>query len=63
MEGAIYDITTNRTVNGQLVRDAFPGNIIPSNRFDAAAKKLIDLYPDPNQNLNDRIPGPSISML
>jgi hypothetical protein len=57
MEGAIYDITTNRTVNGQLVRDAFPGNIIPSNRFDAAAKKLIDLYPDPNQNLNDRIPG------
>ena len=57
MEGAIYDITTNRTVNGQLVRDAFPGNIIPSTRFDAAAKKLIDLYPDPNQNLNDRIPG------
>jgi hypothetical protein len=57
MEGAIYDITTNRTVNGQLVRDAFPGNIIPSNRFDAAAKKLIDLYPDPNQNLNERIPG------
>ena len=28
----------------------FPGNIIPSNRFDAAAKKLIDLYPNPNQN-------------
>ena len=39
MEGAIYDITTNRTVNGQLVRDAFPGNIIPANRFDPAAKK------------------------
>jgi hypothetical protein len=58
LEGAIYDILTTRTApNGQLVRDPFPGNIIPSNRWDAAAKKLIDLYPNPNQNLNDRIPG------
>jgi len=63
IEGAIYDITTNRTVPHfrtgvpTLVRDAFAGNIIPAARFDAAAKKLIDLYPNPNQNLNDRIPG------
>ena len=63
IEGAIYDITTNRTVPHfrtgvpTLVRDAFVGNIISTARFDAAAKKLIDLYPNPNQNLNDRIPG------
>ncbi len=28
--GAIYDPSTTRTVNGVLVRDPFPGNIIPS---------------------------------
>lgn len=26
----------------------FPGNIIPASRFDALAKKVIDLYPEPN---------------
>jgi hypothetical protein len=57
MEGAIYDLDTTRTVNGQLVRDPFPGNIIPASRFDPAAKKLIDLYPNPTQNLNARIPS------
>ena len=55
MEGQIFDIETTRTVGGQLVRDPFPGNIIDSSRFDAAAKKLIDLYPNPNQGLGDRI--------
>ena len=56
--GAIYDITTNRTVNGQLVRDAFPGQH-HSEVIDLTQprKSLIDLYPNPNQNLNDRIPG------
>jgi len=29
-------------------RTAFPQNIIPASRFDALAKKVIDLYPDPN---------------
>jgi len=27
---------------------AFPGNVIPASRFDALAKKVIDLYPEPN---------------
>ncbi|MCA2969461.1 MAG: TonB-dependent receptor [Acidobacteriaceae bacterium] len=27
---------------------AFPGNGIPASRFDALAKKVIDLYPEPN---------------
>ncbi len=56
-EGGIFDIASNATVNGQLVRDWFPNNRIPASRFDPAAKKIIDLYPNPNQNLNDRIPG------
>ncbi len=28
--------------------EPFPGNIIPASRFDALAKKVIDLYPEPN---------------
>lgn len=56
-EGGIFDITSNSTVNGQLVRSWFPNNRIPASRFDPAAKKIIDTYPNPNQNLGDRIPG------
>ncbi len=48
-QGAIYDPATTRTVNGQLVRDPFPGNMIPSNRWDPAAAKIMSLYPAPNQ--------------
>jgi hypothetical protein len=38
-------------------REPFANNQIPSNMFDPAAKKLIDLYPDPNQNLGAGRPG------
>jgi hypothetical protein len=31
-------------------RQAFPGNIIPANRFDPVAKQLIDFYPTPQNN-------------
>jgi hypothetical protein len=48
MEGAIYDPLTQRTVNGQLVRDPFQGNIIPANRQDPAARKIMGLFPAPN---------------
>ncbi|HZT37906.1 MAG TPA: carboxypeptidase regulatory-like domain-containing protein [Bryobacteraceae bacterium] len=48
-QGAIYDPASTRTVNGQLVRDPFPNNIIPSNRWDPAAAKIMALYPAPNQ--------------
>ncbi len=50
-QGAIYDPNTTRTVGGALVRDPFPGNIIPASRFDAAAAKILSLYPNPNQPL------------
>jgi hypothetical protein len=49
LAGAIYDPASTRTVNGQLVRDPFQGNMIPTSRFDPAAAKLMALYPAPNQ--------------
>ena len=52
----IFDPLTTRTVNGRLVRDPFPGNIIPANRIDPIIKSYIALfYPAPNlpgQNAN-----------
>ena len=48
MEGTIYDPATTRTVNGQVVRDPFPGNRIPSNRIDPVAAKIQALIPPPN---------------
>lgn len=57
-EGGIYDIATQRmTPDGRVVRDLFPGNLIPPSRFDPAAKKLLDMFPNPNQNLGDRLPA------
>jgi hypothetical protein len=57
-QGGIYDIATQRTTpDGRVVRDLFPGNIIPPSRFDPASKKLMDMFPAPNQNINDRLPG------
>lgn len=57
-QGGIYDIATQRNApDGRVVRDLFPGNIIPASRFDPAAKRIIDLYPAPNQNLGTRLPG------
>ena len=36
---------TQRTVDGNILRDQFPYNQIPSSRFDPVAKRLIDQYP------------------
>ena len=48
----IFDpFTTRANPNGAgQIRDAFPGNIVPSNRFDAVGRKIVDLYPTPNVN-------------
>ncbi len=52
MENEIYDPLTTRTVNGQIVRDPFPGNIIPQTRIDPVAAKIQALIPSPtNGNL------------
>src|SRR5262249_48926390 len=47
----IYDpLTTAPNPNGTgSVRALFPGNTIPSSRFDAVGQKILSLYPLPNQ--------------
>jgi Carboxypeptidase regulatory-like domain len=46
-QNEIYDPTTTRTVNGTVVRDPFPGNIIPPGEFSNATSVLLPLIPDP----------------
>lgn len=41
----IYDPASTRQVNGAWVRDPFPGNVIPQNRFDPVARKILALNP------------------
>ncbi len=48
--GQIYDPATARTVNGVLVRDPFPGNIIPRSRFSGVAQNVVNLFPQPNSS-------------
>jgi hypothetical protein len=47
----IYDPSTTRAnPNGQgQVRDVFPGNRIPTNRFDPITRKILDFWPAPNR--------------
>jgi len=44
----IYDPLTTRMVNGQFVRDPFPGNVIPASRLDPVALALLQRVPLPN---------------
>ena len=46
----IYDPATTRTVNGQVVRDQFLGNIIPANRISGIAKSIVGYVPPPTFN-------------
>jgi len=45
LENAIYDPKSDRVVNGLVVRDPFPGNIIPSQSIDPVAAKIQALFP------------------
>ena len=48
--GTIFDpATTQQLPNGQYIRQPFTGNIVPANRLDANAIKLLNLYPAPSQ--------------
>lgn len=47
MEGTIYDPATARVVNGQVVREPFPGNRIPLSRMDPVALKVQSFIPSP----------------
>jgi hypothetical protein len=55
IQNTIYDPDTQRTVNGLLIRDPFPGNLIPASRFDPVALKIQALIPNPQ--------GPDASQL
>src|ERR1700716_2395597 len=44
----IYNPFTTRVVNGQIVRDPFPGNQIPSNLINPVSANVVSLYPLPN---------------
>lgn len=44
----IYDPGTRVRSGSQIVASAFAGNIIPSNRFNGKAQKLLEFYPLPN---------------
>jgi trimeric autotransporter adhesin len=43
----IYDPLTTRTVGGAIVRDPFPGNIIPEDRISPIAKAMLGPMPLP----------------
>ena len=45
MENAIYDPASTRTVNGALLRDTFPNNVIPASRFDPVAAQIQAMIP------------------
>ncbi len=39
--GQIFDPSSTRTVNGQVVRDVFPGNIIPVGRWSSVSRNIV----------------------
>ena len=49
----IYDPATGRTEGSRTVRDPFPGNRIPADRFDPVGARLITFYPVPNRPPDD----------
>jgi len=48
----IYDPATTRQVNGGYIRDQFFNNTIPLERWDPAAKAVVDRYPSANVVVN-----------
>ncbi len=50
MEGTIYDPATERIVNGLRMRDPFPDNTIPKDRFDPVAVNIQKLIPLPTND-------------
>jgi hypothetical protein len=43
--GAVYDPATARQVDGRWVRDPFPGNIIPQNRWSPVSRNILEMAP------------------
>jgi hypothetical protein len=52
-EGAIFDPNTQRAApDGRIVRDQFPGNVVPAGRMDPVAIAIQNLIPTANLNNN-----------
>jgi Carboxypeptidase regulatory-like domain/TonB dependent receptor-like, beta-barrel len=52
--GSIFDPLTQQVVNGENVRNPFPGNMIPVARFDPISAKILALVPMPLGGNADR---------
>ncbi len=48
----IYDPATTQVVNGQIVRQLFPGNMIPANRISNIASTVLKYVPEPTLSGN-----------
>lgn len=46
----IYDPATTRVVDGRTVRDPFPGNRIPAERFSAVSRAILGVLPAPTNS-------------
>jgi hypothetical protein len=44
----VFDPTTSHLVNGSLVRNPFPNNVIPQSRIDPTAAIIQSMFPEPN---------------
>src|SRR6185503_3460863 len=51
--GVIVDPTQCTVVGTTRTCAPFPGNIIPSNRLNGIAKKLLEFYPEPNNGTGE----------
>ncbi len=61
----IFDPLTTRAnpaVTGQFIRDAFPGNVIPSARHNPQALYFKPIFPTPNSGANRFIFSPALAL-
>ena len=56
LRGAIYDPLTTQTVNGTLVRNMFPGNVIPQNRISKVSQQVLGIMA---KDYPATVPGPN----
>jgi len=54
--GVIYDATTGSSAAG-IPREPFSDNMIPESRWDSAARNVMAMFPQPNANLEGRVPS------
>lgn len=48
LSNVIYNPFTTRISNGRIIRDPFPGNVIPPGLINSVAANVVSIYPLPN---------------